>query len=504
MPIDQKRIAGNSLMLYLRMGVIAIVGLYTTRVVFQALGESDYGIYGVVGGVVMMLSFMNGTMSTACQRFFSYELGTGNMERLRTVFTQCLIAFGIIALITVAFSATGGVWYLTHKAKLAGRDSAAMMAFAFSVTGFVFQIMRTPYTGMIIAKEKMKVFAYVSFVEAFANLGVAIALKHSGCDRLVLYAALMLCVQILTAAFYYTYCRLFYSECRLTRNLDNNSFKRIFTYTGWEMLGTFASVCKTYGVNVLLNPFFGELANAARTISQKVYMTMQQIYDNVYLAVKPQAIKSYVSNESDQMLRLLCQSTRLTLCLLLVVVVPFLMETPFILNIWLGRAPEMAVLFSRLMLVNILVDALSGQFASAIQATGRNKWYQISIGMTLLMILPIGYMGMKFLHWQAVSVFYVSIFVSVAVMIIRIGFVKRQVGLSLMAFLKNVVLRVLAVTVLSWAVPACVFRMIAIEKTVGTSVLVILSCMVWTAVVSYFVGMTGSERRNLWKMIKRK
>lgn len=504
--IDHKRIAGNSLMLYLRMGVVALVGLYTTRVVFIALGESDYGIYGVVGGIVLMLSFLNGTMSTACQRFFSYELGLGNLERLRTVFTQCLVVFGIIAVITVLIIATGGVWFLTHKAKLAGRDDAAMKVLVFSVTGFVFQIMRTPFMGMVIAKEKMKVFAYVGLIEAFANLAIALVLKHSGCDRLILYAGLMLCVQILTALFYFAYCRAFYPECRLTRNLDCDSFKKIFTYTGWEMLGTFASVCRTYGVNVLLNPFFGELANAARTISQKVYMTISQIYENVYLAVKPQAIKSYASHEPDQMLKLLCQSTRLTFCLMLVVVVPFLMETPFLLEIWLGKASEMAVAFSRLMLINILVDALSGQFASAIQATGRNKWYQIVIGLTLFLVLPIGYLGMKFLNWPAVSVFYVSIFVSVALLVLRIAFVKIQVGLSLKLFLKDVIVRVLAVTSLSFVLPAVLLFLADYgEKTVMNSIFVIMSCIIWTSVVSYLVGMTRSERRSLWKMIgKRK
>lgn len=500
--IDHRRIAGNSLMLYLRMGLIALVGLYTTHVVLAALGKVDYGIYCAVGGVVMMASFISNTMSTACQRFFSFELGREDYERLRVVFTQCLIVFVLILLVVLALSETAGIWYLTHKMKLAGRDSAAYAVFQYSVAGFAFQIMRTPYMGMIIAREKMKVFAYISVLEALAILGVAMCLKHSGSDRLVLYARLMFAVQMVTAFFYWLYCRTFYRECRLTMHVGGYGFGRLFRFTGWEMIGALASVCRTYGVNLLLNPFFGPVANSARGLAQKVYMTVIQLNDNVYLSVKPQVVKSYANNAVGEMLDLLLKSTRLTYCLVLVVVMPLLMETPFLLGIWLNEVPEMTVLFTRLMLVNVMVDALSCQLPSAIQATGRNKWYQIAIGLTLLTILPIAYVGMKFFHMDAAFVFYVSIFVSFAAMAVRLCFVRHQLGLDVRRYFSSVILKVLSVTLVSAVLSVLTRMMAGNEGGAAASVCVISLSILWTAASMYFIGMTTSERINSVKVLR--
>ncbi|MBO4499067.1 MAG: lipopolysaccharide biosynthesis protein [Bacteroidaceae bacterium] len=495
--IDQRRIAVNTLLLYLRMGLVLVVNLYVSRVVLDSLGKVDYGIYSAVAAIVVMFSFMNSTMSTACQRFFSFELGRKDYGALRTRFTQSLIVFFLIALVVVALSETVGLWFLNTRMKLEGRDDAAHWVFQLSVVAFVFQIMRTPYMGMIIAREKMKVFAYISVFEAFGSLAVALSLRFSNGDRMVLYAMLILMIHALTTMFYLVYCRLFYAECKIERHIDKSSLWQIFRFTGWEMIGSLAGTCKAYGINpILLNPFFGPEMNAAMTVSQKVYMTVVRFQNDYFMAVKPQIIKSYASGAVSEMIGLLFLGTRFSYFLILVLTMPLFFETPAILDWWLKaeNVPEMAVTFTKLLLVNSLVDTLSNPLASAIQATGKNKWYQICMGLTLLAILPVGYVGYKVFRLPVESVFYISIGLSVAAQCMRLYFVKRQVGMDIGRFLKEVIWVMVLVTVVALAVPAGVQACFGTDRQAWQSVTVIVISVLWTGTVAYFIGITRSER----------
>lgn len=498
--VDQKRITRNTLMLYFRMGLMMLVGLYTSRVVLDALGETDYGIYSAVGGIVVMFSFLSNTMSTACQRFFSFELGRGDFEKLRMRFTQSLLVFAVIVAIVIILSEIGGTWYLEHKMQLSNRDKAAGIVFQCSVIGFAFQIMRTPYMGLIIAREKMKVFAYISFFEVFGTLAIALFLSHTEQDKLIVYAQLMLALQALTAFVFWLYCWIFYPECKLTKKVSG-SFHEMFTFVSWELVGSFAGVCKSYGVNLLLNPFFGPVVNAARGIAQKVYMTIVQLQTNFFMAVKPQIIKSYATGAVKEMVNLLCQSTRLTYFLLLFIALPIILETPFLLDLWLKDVPEQSVIFTRLLLINGLIDTFSNPLASAIQATGKNKWYQICMGSTLMAILPVAYIGMKFFHWQAVSVFWVSIILSLAAQCVRTYFVHKQVNLHLPTFLRKVVFVIIAVTLLACSVPIILQWAMGSERGTFGSVMVMAISIISTAVVVYGIGLTKQERHKLREFI---
>lgn len=502
--IDQKRIASNTLMLYIRMGLVMIVNFYASRVILDSLGEVDFGLYGSVGSIVQMFSFLSSTMATACQRFYSIEIGHGDSDRLRRCFGQTIVVFFIIAATVVLLSETVGLWFLENKMKLAGRVYAAHCVFHISIISFIFQIMRVPYMGMVIASEKMKVFAYISVFEALGTLTISLLLSHSDTDRLILYALLMLAVQIVTSLAFYLYCRLSYTECRVSVKRDRAMFAQVFSFTGWEMIGTLAGVCKTYGVNLLLlNPFFGPIMNAARDVANKVYSTIVQLQGNFFMAVKPQLIKSYATDNVSDMLTLLCQSMRLTYYLLLIVAVPILVETPVVLEIWLKDVPEYAPLFARLLIVNGLIDTFSNPLASAIQATGKNKWYQICMGSTLLAIVPIGYVGLKWLDWNAESVFYVSIVLSVAAQFVRVHFVKRQLGLDVKMFLREVVAVIIAVTLVSLALPLLLKCGLGNGGQIIRAVVIMLVSIIWTAMVVYFFGITRSERKHIKGYLKK-
>ena len=375
--VDQKRIARNTLLLYLRMGLVMLVGLYTSRVVLDVLGEVDQGIYDAIGGVVVMFSFLSTTMSTACQRFFSFELGRDDSDGLRTVFSQALVIFVVLVLIVVVVGETAGWWFVEHKMRMAGRDDAARWVFHCSIAGFIFLLMRTPYMGMIIARERMKVFAYISVFEALGALAVAIVLQRYGADKLKLYALLTLALQTLTTAIYWLYCRLFYRECRPTLRWHGRPVTQLFRFTGWEMMGTLAGTCKTGGVSILINMFFGPLFNTPLGRAQKVYMTIAQLQTNFYMAVRPQIIKSYAVGAMAEMEKLFFQSTRLTYYLLLVIAVPLMVETPFVLDLWLKDVPAWAVTFCTLQLVMTLITQMADSASTAVYAQGDIKHYAI-------------------------------------------------------------------------------------------------------------------------------
>ena len=308
---------------------------------------------------------------------------------------------------------TAGNWFLTNKMDVEGEIETARWVFQFSVLGFILIMLRTPYQGMVIAKEKMKVYAYLSLFEAFATLMIAILLSHTPDDknsRLILYSAMMAGIQLMTSAFYWVYCRIFYQECRFRFYIDKEKFKEMFSFAGWNLIGSSADVFKSVGLNLLLNATFGTLVSAARGIANKVYNTIAQLNVNFFTAVRPQIYKSYAASEMDDMRKLICQSTRFSFFLLLLLALPILLETDFILPIWLrGRnVPDQAVILTQLMVIDGLLNCFTSPLAASVQATGNIRNYQLVIGGTLLLILPLSYVGVTYLGLAPASVFIIS------------------------------------------------------------------------------------------------
>ena len=278
--VDQKQIAKNAILLYVRMALMMLVSLYTSRIILYSLGETDFGIHNVVGGVVMMFSFLSGTMSTACQKFFALEISKGNQKELNRTFNLCLLVFLAIIILITILCETLGIWLLNQKLHTEGRLEAARIVFQCSIISFALSIIRSPYQGMIIIKEKMKVFTYISVIEVMSNLGVALLINSSEKDRLILYGVLLIGVNLMVSLCYVIYCHLFYDECKIRPYWDNKKIKEIFDFAGWNMLGALAGICKSQGLNILLNMFFLPAVNAARGMAYKVYSTVQQFGDN--------------------------------------------------------------------------------------------------------------------------------------------------------------------------------------------------------------------------------
>lgn len=501
--VDQKQITKNTFLLYVRMGAMLLVNLYTSRVILDALGEIDMGVYNAVGSIVLSFSFLNNTMSVACQRFFANEIGKNDYQRLKQIFSLCVIVFIIIAVLVIFLSETVGLWFLFFKAKTAGRLDAAKWVFQLSIISFLFSIIRTPYQGMVIIKEKMKVFTYLSILEVICNLGVALLISHYSNDRLILYAALMLAINILISFYYFLYCNRFYQECRFKFWWNKEKFLEIFGFAGWNMIGSFSMTCKSQGLNMLLNVFFGPTVNAARAMAYKVYLTVQQFADNFFTAVKPQILKSYSSGDKEGMLKLVIQSSKFSFYLLFLISLPILLETQPILDIWLKKVPDYTALFTRLVIVNALIDVLANPLSVSMQAYGKIRKYQIVCGIVTLSILPLSYLLLKIMHSAPDRVFYVSIIICAIAVWVRAVFVKHSIGLSLSEYLKKAIVPVFTVTLIATGLSIAV-KMVIYSHTwthqAIPSILVIITSILLTLLTIGFLGMNSSERRNGWNM----
>ena len=499
--IDTKKIAGNTLMLYLRMGLILLISLYTSRVILDSLGEVDFGIYNSVGGIVAMFAFLSGTLATSCQRFFMVELGKDDTEQLRKVFSICLLAFLCLAGIIVVVTEPAGLWFLLHKMKLEGRAEAAQWVFHCSILSCFASMVSLPFQGMVIAREKMKVFAYISVFEALGALGIALLLTRSGGDHLKLYAVLMLLMQCLVASCYILYCRRFFPECRFVRVRDRSLFKEIFSFTGWNVIGTAAGIFKVHGLNLLLNMFYGPAVNAARGMAMKVFGMVSQLRENFMVASKPQIIKAYSSGEHDGMKKLVFQSAKFSTYLMLLLAIPFLAEMSFLLDIWLKDVPEYTAIFATLLLVNALLEGADLPVIMAIQANGNIKWYQIVVGSIQLLILPVTYLFLKFGTFPPQIVFYLSIAISVLAFFARMYFARKLAGISIPDITVHALIPMLVVTLVPLAAALGV-RHLMPEGWLRL-ICVTLTSTVLLGLTAWGLGMTRSERETVLRFVRK-
>ena len=491
--VNNKRIAKNTLLLYFRMLFMMGVNLYASRVVLNALGVEDYGIYNVVGGVVAMFSMLSGSLSAAITRFITYELGVGNAESLKKVFSSSVtIQLGLAAVVVLLAEAVG-VWFLNAKMNIpAGRLSAANWVFHLSVLTFAVNLVSVPYNASIIAHERMSAFAYISIIEAIGKLAIAFLVMASPIDRLVFYAMLMCVVALIVRFAYGAYCKRHFVECTYHFIFEKGLLKRMFGFAGWNFIGASSAVLRDQGGNVVINLFCGPAVNAARGIAFQVNNAVSGFVTNFMTALNPQITKSYASGDRGYMMTLVFQGARLSFYMLLFLSLPVLVNTHYILAIWLKIVPEHTVLFVRLALVFAMSESISNPLITAMLATGRIRNYQLVVGGLQMMNLPVSYALLRVGLFPEV-VMVVAIFISQCCLAARLLMLRGMIGLSARKYLRNVYLNVLVVSVLSAAVPGMVSRNIS-EGFFNFMLLCLLS-FVCTALVIYYVGCNRQERQ---------
>ena len=491
-PENNKRIAKNTLLLYVRMLFLMAVSLYTSRVVLNTLGVEDYGIYNVVGGVVLMFGFINGSMSSSTQRYITFALGQGDTERLRRVFSTALQIHALVSVLAVILGETVGLWFMYTQMQIpAGRMDAAFWVLQCSIVSTVVMIISVPYNAAIIAHEKMSAFAYISILEAVLKLAVVYLLVVFPSDKLVLYSFLILAVQLLIRSCYSRYCNRHFEESGYRHVWDKALFKEMTGFAGWSMFGNLSAVLYGQGLNMLLNVFFGPVVNAARAVAVQVQTAVQQFVGGFQMAVNPQITKAYAKGEMEEMRRLMFRSARFSFYLLFFLSLPVLFETDFILTVWLKTVPEDTVVFLRIMICTSLIYSLANPLIIANQATGKVKKYQTVCGIILLMILPVSCVCLL-LGCPAYSVFIVHFVMESVAQLARMLMLRPLIGIRVRDYVRNIYVRVLAVSVLSVVVPMAVYE--SMDGTVFRFFAVSTACALSVGVVAYTVGLSGNER----------
>lgn len=485
--------AKNSAFMYIQMGVKMLIGLYTVRVILHALGAEDYGIYNVVGGFVSMFSFITSTLVSASQRFFAYSLGRGEKDKLNRYFNSSLLSFLILAVALLIIIEGIGWWFVNYKMVVPdNRLEAANWVLQFAIVAFLVRIMAVPFKAMIVAHEKMVFFALVSVLDSLMLLGIAFLLQAVHSDKLKVYSACMFGVAVLSTLMYVVLCKTnFPKASKIRLRWEGPLMKEMLSYCGWYMFGTMASVVRTQGINMILNLFFGPIVNAARAIAVQIFNAINQFTTSFYNAVRPQITKLTATENNKGMLSLVFSSSVISICLTSLLAVPLLVEMPFILSAWLGKFPQYTIIFSRLVLFTAMLTALGHPLTTAICATGRIRNYQIITGSILILVLPVSYFLLK-AYPNPYLAFCVSIVFSVFALITRIIFMKRMFGMSIMQYVKEVLVRSGLVFVL--AISATYGMKLVSGSGVWAHILTIVVSVVVTLLLSWFVGLKRQQR----------
>ena len=496
------RIARNTLMLYVRMFVLMLVGMYTSRVVLEALGETDYGVYNVVGGVVAMFIIISGALNSAVQRFITFEMGKGAQAQLNKVYSTAVTIQLILGAIVVVLAEPIGLWFINNEMTIdPARIPAAHWVLHFSLLAFVVNLMSVPQMASITAHEKMSAYAYIGILDAMLRLGTALLIANSTGDRLVEYAALMAVTVILVRIAYGIYCRVNFEECRYRPVFDRPLIREMFAFAGWNFVGVTSGVLRDQGGNILVNIFTGPAVNAARGVAVQLNGAVQSFVTNFMTAVNPQITKSYAAGEHSYTFALVRKSSKMSFYLLLMLVMPLILNTDVVLGIWLKDVPMHTALFVQLFLIFALSESLSNPMITAMLATGRIRNYQLVVGGIQLLNIPVSYIFLKFGAMPEVTVV-VAIALSQVCLWARMIMLNRATGFPVGAFVKEVYAKCLFVVLPVAASVPVLFDMIKPEGLWG-AVYSAAVCVAWAGLVIYIIGMGADEKNMVKGLLKR-
>lgn len=496
---DKKRLAKNTIYLYIRTLVVMLITLYTSRVVLQALGASDFGIYNVVGGVVIMFSFISGALATATQRFLSFALGKNDMKECQDIFCMSLITYYAIAVIIVILAELIGLPFMITQMNFPeDRWTAVHWVYQLSILSFCLTIIRTPYTASIIAYEKMTFYAYISIIENVLKLLVVFFLMTLNGDKLIIYSALMATVIGITNIIYYVWCKRQFSTCTFHRMWDKTLFRKLFSFSGWSMFGSLANIGANQGVNIIFNIFCGVLVNAAMGIASQVQSAVSSFVSGFQTAMTPQLVKLYAAGEIDEMVCMINKLSRLSYFLTFIFAMPALFYCAPILKIWLIEVPDYSVSFSQLMIIFLMIDSLSAPLWFSVQATGKIRFYQILMSFMICLNLPMAYLLLT-MGYSPNIVMLAKVILNFIIHTIRIIYLSRLIAFSVVRYIKEVMFRIIMVTGISLPI---VFLLVKVSDSVFFSLLVILYILIQNSILVYFFGLEPDEQIFVINRIK--
>lgn len=499
---NNKRIAKNTMFLYIRMGIIMLVQLYTSRIVLNSLGIKDYGIYNIVGSIIIAFNFISIPLSTATQRFYNYELGKNNIDNVNKVFNLSLLIYGLIATILICIVEICGQWFIYNKMSLPlDRLDAALWTFHFSIFAFAISLLRTPFESLIIAHEKMSIYAYIGVIDAILKLLNAFSLMYIATDKLKLYAVNQFLITIIGFIIIFFYDKRKFKYIKIQKVYDKDMFKSLISFSGWSLFGSIAVMLSNQGLNVLLNVFFGVAVNAAMGIASQVNASIQQFVGNFQVAFRPQIVKQFSSNQLSSLRLLIMNSSKYSFLLLYFLVCPLSFNISFILKVWLGNVPEYASEFCVLMMIYALLESLSAPMWMTIQATGNIKKYQIIISCVMAMNIIFSYIFLK-IGFPPVVVLEIKCCLDICYLVIRLFFIHKKIKFSIKEYIKNVGFPLLSIVLIT-----CISVLIVHYYTYEGWIRIAISVIVFTIAfipAVYFIGLNNSEKTTVKKMITNK
>lgn len=496
---NNKRIAINTLLLYVRMLFTMVITLYTSRVVLQVLGADDFGIYNIVGGVVVLFSFLTNAMTSSTQRFLNYNLGLKDESKVAHVFNTSILTHFTIFLLVLILSETIGLWFVMTQLNIPeGRETATIWVYQMSVITTLISIMVIPYRASIIASERMNIFAYVSVIEVVLRLVVVLFLPFISYDSLIIYSILITLVALLTFLIYQIECRRKLSFTEINISWDKHQYKEMMSFSGWYLFGGMAMVGAKQGTNILINIFFNVTVNAAVGIANQVRNAVFGFVSSFQTAFNPQIVKLFAANEMEQLRSLIYRSTKFSYYLLFIITFPILLFCKDILSMWLGNVPDYAVVFTQLVLLSSFSEALSAPLWTAIGATGKVQRYQLLVSLLIILDVPLVYVAFK-LGMSPIIAFVINLIVNVLAYIYRLVYIKTIVPYQIVEYFQRVIVPCCIVTVFSIPIPFLIREYNTSFNALLLSIVsVVLSCM-----IVFLVGLDKSEKHFFIKMLNK-
>jgi O-antigen/teichoic acid export membrane protein len=478
------------------------VSFYTIRVILDTLGVTDFGLYNLVASFVTIMVFLNGTLTSGTQRFLTFEIGKNDLVKLKQTFSIALLIHIALAFLILLLGETIGLWFLYEMMNIpVDRFDAAFWAYQFALFSTMITVIQVPYNALIIAHERMQIFAYISIVEALLKLLIVYLLIVSSYDKLISYAVLMFLISIFIAYFYRQYSIKNYQESHFEFSFDKDIVKSMLHFSGWNIFGTLGSLLSSQGINIILNIFFGPVAVAARAISMQVSGGLSQFVNGFQQAVTPQITKLYASNQIEEMNKLLYQNSKYAFLLLWLLALPVLMQTEYILNLWLVDVPENAIIFCQIIIVHALIMSLNRPYVMAIHATGNMKQTNVTAGVILILVLPISYILLDN-GFSILAPLIIYMIATILCFIIELYYLKKWINVSIIGLFKNTLLPVSLITIAS--IFPVYFVIDLYENSFMKFLLITLFSMSIVFVLIYTIALNSEERTKLKILLKTK
>ena len=502
---NSSRIARNTVYLYLRSLIVLGISLYSSRLILQVLGASDFGLYNVVGGVVTMLSFLTTAMQASYQRYYAYAMGEGNMDKVLHLFHCSLTVQTFLAIFILIIAETIGLYFLNAKMVIEpDRMVAANWVYQTSVISFVLIVVQAPFTAIVTSNERMDLFAYVSVYDAVLKLIIIYLVKIFGGDNLIVYAILMLLISVSDLALYVYLCTMKLNISSIKLGKDKQAIKNLASFGGWGTMDSLAYTLKSNGLNIVINIFFGTVVNAARGIAYQVLSAVNQFIFAFQNSFRPQMTKSYAAGDFAYLKRIYYSCTKLSYYLIITISLPILLETPYILHLWLGDVPEHTVAFTRLVIITTFVSAFANPTSGVAYSAGKIKWFTILVSSVYLLIVPVAYFFLR-MGYPAESSMVVSLVLTVIAQIIRLFVVRNIASMSIREYMKMVVLPTAIYSILTPLIPLFIQQKMPNQSFVRLLVVTII-CVTCSLCFAWFFGLNKSEkffiRRKISGVIK--